>query len=134
MKVKKEDLLFFPKLEIQVNWLLEDKTLSLVQTDGINCDCWSEEIKTKIHTALKNIKPKVKPISNLTEKEMQWLFSQFGNMMQLSDVEHLSDIILIDCAESLDTLPLRVCKELAKMNYDIFNWLENGLAVELSCS
>lgn len=134
MNIKKEDLLFYPKLQIQIDWLMEDDTLSLIQTDGINCDFWSNEMKAKTHTALKYIKPKVKPIINITEKEMQWLFNQFGNMMILSDVDHLSDIILIECAGNLDTLPLRVCKELAKMNYDIFGWLENDLAVELSCS
>jgi len=130
MKVKIEEILFFPELKVEFKHKIQYKIKGF-KHDKLYLD---DDIHLSFYCPISKIKPAVKSISNITEKEMQTLFKKFGDMMLLGSIEQLSDIILIDCAGNLDTLPLRVCKELAKMNYDIFNWLENNLAVELSCS
>lgn len=132
MKLKLEEIAFYLKSRIEVMYKNEKHKITRVLTSVNQKDCVGTMISDGM--PLTEIKPVIKSISNITEKEMQTLFSKFGDMMLLGSIDQLSDIILIDCADNLDILPLRVCKELAKMNYDIFNWLPNDLAIELSCS
>ena len=130
MKITKEELLFFRNLMVEFKHKIQYnikgfKNNDLYLDDGIHLAFWCP---------ISKIKPAVISISNITQTELEFLYNNFCDMMLISSIEQFSDIILIDCAGNLDTLPLRVCKELAKMNYDIFGWLENDLAVELSCS
>ena len=128
MKIELYQIAFYLEARIEVMYENEKHKITRVLTSVNQKECTGTMISDGM--PLTEIKPIIKSISNITEKEMIFLYNKFGDMMQLANVEHLSDII-IDCAGNLDTLPLRFCQELARMNYDIFNWLDNDLAVEV---
>jgi hypothetical protein len=73
-------------------------------------------------------KPVLKSILDISERDLTELFKMFGDLFMLND-ENLFKEVLLEQYRYLDTLPLRVCIELAKRGYDIFNLLENNLAI-----
>ena len=70
----------------------------------------------------------LKSISDITKGEINELFEMFGDLCRIGNQLHFNEF-LKEHFENLDTLPLRICQELAKRGYDIFNLLENNLAI-----
>ncbi|MGL6120672.1 MAG: hypothetical protein ACRC0V_09225 [Fusobacteriaceae bacterium] len=83
---------------------------------------------TGYYRTIKEVKPILKSISDIPQSEINELFEMFGDLCRIGNQLHFNEF-LIENFENLDTLPLRVCQELAKRGYDIFNLLENNLAI-----
>ena len=75
----------------------------------------------------------LKSISDISQGEINELFLMFGDLCRIGNQLHFNEF-LREHFEHLDTLPLRICQELAKRGYDIFDLLKNNLAINFySC-
>ncbi len=101
---------------------------------AINCDdndvflFVGETECTITECTIEDFKPILKSISDISQGEMSELFEMFGDLCLIGNQQHFNEF-LRDHFENLDTLPLRICQELAKRGYDIFNLLQNNLAI-----
>jgi len=135
-KIELHQLAFYLdyKLKIKTNVLVNDNHV-ISEMVACKSDYTIKDTITisSVYSNIPQFKPILKSISDISQGEINELFEMFGDLCRIGNQLHFNEF-LKEHFEHLDTLPLLICQELAKRGYDIFNLLENNLAISFySC-
>lgn len=129
------------RLKIQVEWLLELNDLILIQTDGVNCDLYDNTVNSKFHTALKYIKPILRPLEDLffnlnIENESQKPFEYLEDFADTESERMFLDVIEYKetkfILEKIQYAPFSFIQKLFEWHFDVFGLINKGLAIDIN--
>ena len=131
--IKIEELKMFLESELQVT-LVNDvckKHLTLTTIDVVDdcCGLYDDYLLYSEFYSINGIKPLVKPLSELTQKEADTL----GDCLDMDYIELLDNGQNNELSYNIGKMigGNLIVNELAKRHYDIFNWIGRGLANKL---
>jgi hypothetical protein len=102
-------------LGCEVKW--NTNIVTLIDTDGINCNVFGEPLFSKSNTSIKNIKPILRPLSDMTEDEhKEWQNIRFNREFKLKPV--------------LTDAEYESFRYLLSKHFDLFGLIEAGLAID----